>query len=72
MYNGDTYIGCISVDIEISTLQNLVNEITIGDTGKAMLITEKGTLLGGVDSSKIEKEENIKTLGGDFKNLEKT
>ena len=67
MYNGDTYIGCISVDIEISTLENLVNEITIGDTGKAMLITEKGTLLAGVDSSKIEKEENIKNLGGDFK-----
>lgn len=66
IYDDSTYIGCISVDIEISTLQNLIDEITIGETGKAMMITESGTLLGGVEDEKIHSSENIQNLGGEF------
>lgn len=64
--HGSTFLGCISVDIEISTLQKMINNITIGETGKAMLITKSGVLLGGVDNEKVQNAENIRNLGGDF------
>lgn len=69
--DGSNYLGCISVDIEISTLQKMIDDISIGDTGKAMMITESGVLLGGVDNDKVHAAENIQNLGGEFNDFGK-
>ena len=56
---GDAYLGCISVDIEITSIKNLVEKIQIGETGKAMLITAGGTYLGDVSEEKIAGAASI-------------
>ncbi|HCW54034.1 MAG TPA: methyl-accepting chemotaxis protein, partial [Clostridium sp.] len=59
MYNGNNFIGVISVDIGISTIQELVNSIKVGQTGSAFLVNGEGFYVTNDDSSKIMKE-NIK------------
>ena len=71
IYQDSTYLGCISVDIEISTLEKMINDIHIGKTGKAILITQNGVLLGGVDNKKIQNADTLQSLGGESHALEK-
>ncbi|MDO5517768.1 MAG: cache domain-containing protein, partial [Clostridium sp.] len=59
MYDGDTFIGVISVDIGVSTIQDLVDSIKVGETGSAFLINSDGLYVTNADSNKIMKE-NIK------------
>ncbi len=47
------YIGCVTVDIELSSITDLVNDISVGKTGKAIMLDSVGTYLAGVDDSKI-------------------
>lgn len=63
--NGE-YVGCITVDIELSSIEKIVGEISVGETGTAVLTTASGTYLAGVDDKKkvlndevtIDKDEN--------------
>ena len=53
------FVGCVTVDIEISTITKIVDEIAVGQTGKAFLLSGSGIYLAGVDSEKIMAEANI-------------
>lgn len=53
MYNADgTYMGCVTVDITLDEIQNLVCQMSVGKTGKAFLISSDGTYLYTQDSVK--------------------
>ncbi|NLL75801.1 MAG: methyl-accepting chemotaxis protein [Clostridiales bacterium] len=54
--NGD-FIGAVSVDIELTTIQNLISDIQVGEKGKAFLLSADGTYLSCSDSSKIMKQK---------------
>lgn len=55
MYDNGKFIGVISVDIGISSIQNLVNEIKVGESGAAQLIDPNGKYITHNDSDKIMK-----------------
>lgn len=54
-----SFLGAVTVDIELTTIQNLISSIQVGNTGKAFLINEEGIFLSYEDSQKVMKE-NIK------------
>lgn len=56
---GGNFIGCVTVDIELTSIMQLVDSIRIGDTGTAMLLTGTGTYIGGADPEKMQSEANI-------------
>lgn len=61
MYNSiGNYIGCVTVDTELTTVQTIINEIKIGENGDAMLVEGgSGTYLGSMDAEKIENGMSI-------------
>ena len=56
---GGKYLGCVTVDITLDIMTRLVDEINVGKTGKAMLVTSKGVFIAGVDDERIKKEKKI-------------
>lgn len=59
IYDGDTYIGCVTVDIELSTLHNIVSEIKMGKSGGAMLVSSDGTYISNPDTDKVNNAVKI-------------
>lgn len=53
VFDGQTYIGCVTVDVELSSIEKVISEIQVGKAGTAFLISESGTYLAGVDNQKI-------------------
>jgi len=54
IYNDSlTYIGCVTIDIKLATIQDLVDAIKVGTNGSAFLLNSEGVYLAGVDSDKI-------------------
>lgn len=64
IYNGaNQFIGCVTVDIDLTSVQELVNSMQIGENGKAFLLNRAGTYLATPDTAKvmevsIEEEAN--------------
>lgn len=58
LVNG-TYIGCVTVDIELGTITGLIEDIKVGKDGKAVLTASDGVYLAGADSSTIQNSVNI-------------
>lgn len=56
----DKYVGCVTVDIDISSIKEIVKNIKIGNSGTAVLVDSVGNYIGGVDDEKITKGQNIK------------
>jgi methyl-accepting chemotaxis protein len=54
---GGSFIGAVTVDIELTTIQNLVNSIQVGEGGKALLLGADGSYLSCSDSEKIMKQK---------------
>ncbi|TCL57320.1 methyl-accepting chemotaxis sensory transducer with Cache sensor [Kineothrix alysoides] len=54
---GGSFIGAVTVDIELTTIQNLVNSIQVGEGGKALLLGADGSYLSCLDSEKIMKQK---------------
>lgn len=54
------FIGCVTVDIEMGTIQDLVSEIQMGATSRAILVMADGTYLGGVEEDLIASSANLK------------
>ncbi|HEX3021270.1 MAG TPA: methyl-accepting chemotaxis protein [Lachnospiraceae bacterium] len=54
-----TFIGVITVDIELSTIQNIVASIQIGEQGRAMLITKEGSYISSFDNSNVQNQINM-------------
>lgn len=59
IYDGQTFIGCVSVDVELSSIENVVTSVKVGEGGSAFLLSESGIYLAGVDSEKIENNLSI-------------
>ena len=57
--NQDIFLGCVTVDITLGSIEQITSEITMGRTGTAMLTTESGVYLYDLDSSKAENGDNI-------------
>lgn len=55
------FIGCVTVDMELSSVASMVDGIHVGNNGTAMLLDSVGTYLAGVDASLIENGANITT-----------
>lgn len=53
------YMGCVTVDIELSSIEESTAAISMGKTGSAMLTTSTGTFLYAADASKAETGQNI-------------
>ncbi|MGN0412579.1 MAG: methyl-accepting chemotaxis protein [Lachnospiraceae bacterium] len=54
IYNTDgKYIGCISVDIALGDIEELVQAIQVGEQGRAMLTDRNGTYMSCDDESKV-------------------
>lgn len=55
MYSTDgRFIGCVSADVSLGAIKDVVDEIKIGKKGNALLVSAEGLYLGGVDSSVLE------------------
>ena len=54
MFDGDKFLGCVTVDIELSSIQEIISNISIGKTGSAMLTTAEGTYMGGVSDELLQ------------------
>lgn len=59
MYDNGKFIGCVTVDIELTSIEGVVSNITVGENGTAFLTSGSGTYLAGVESSKVQNEESI-------------
>ncbi len=53
------YLGCVTVDIELGTIQKLVKDIKVGTGGTAMLVNSAGVYLGGVEDERVQKGSKI-------------
>ncbi len=53
------FIGCVTVDIILGSIEEATASIKMGKTGTAMLTTESGVYLYSLDSSKAENGDNI-------------
>ncbi len=54
MTEKDSFIGCITVDIELTSISELVGGIKVGDGGSAILTTKDGVFLAGTTEEKIQ------------------
>ncbi len=71
IYDGDTFIGCITVDMQLETIQNLISAVKVGKKGFATLITADGTYISCKDTQKVadglriteDSNESIAKLG---------
>ncbi|WP_026652253.1 methyl-accepting chemotaxis protein [Butyrivibrio proteoclasticus] len=59
IYDGDKYIGCVTVDMELSNVETLVSEIKSGETGRAMLLSSTGVYIYTDDEAKVQDGVNI-------------
>lgn len=59
IYDGSKFIGCVTVDIELSSIEDVIAGIHIGENGTAFLLSEGGVYLAGVDSQKIQNNQSV-------------
>lgn len=57
--SGNKYLGCATVDIELTSIRNAVDSIKIGETGSAILVTTSGVYIGGVTDEQIASGASI-------------
>ena len=53
------FIGCVTVDVEISEIKEIATNIKVGNSGYAMLLTSSGVFMGYKNDAYISKETNI-------------
>lgn len=59
IYDGSTYLGCVTVDMELSSIETVVSEVEVGEGGTAFLTSGSGVYLAGVDSRKVQDGQSI-------------
>ncbi|MBR5761716.1 MAG: methyl-accepting chemotaxis protein [Lachnospiraceae bacterium] len=57
--NKNEYIGCVTVDIDLKTITNMLDNIKVGETGKARMVTADGTYIYTADITKAQNGINI-------------
>ncbi|MCR5404500.1 MAG: methyl-accepting chemotaxis protein [Butyrivibrio sp.] len=59
IYDNGTFVGCVTVDMELTNIQDMVKSIRIGKTGTAMLTSSDGTYIYTDDDSKVQNAVKI-------------
>ena len=60
IFNRDgKFVGCVTVDLNLKAVDELIAGIKIGEGGRAMLVTKSGTYIYTEDHSKVENQSNI-------------
>ncbi len=59
VYDGTKYIGCVTVDVELSSIEKVISDIQIGEGGRAFLLSNSGVYLAGVESEKITNNQSV-------------
>ncbi len=59
IYDNGTYVGCVTVDMELTNIDDMVRSITVGKTGSAMLIDSIGTYIYCQDEAKVQNGVKI-------------
>ena len=60
IFNGDgAYIGCVTVDISLDTISQMMGSIKVGEKGYANLLTTDGTYIYTKDISKVQSAIKI-------------
>lgn len=59
IYDNGTYVGCVTVDMSLADIDEMISGIKVGKTGSAMLVDSMGTYLYCLDSSKVESGVRI-------------
>nr|WP_297706393.1 methyl-accepting chemotaxis protein [uncultured Butyrivibrio sp.] len=54
IYDEGVYVGCVTVDMELTNVAELVSNIKIGTTGRAILLSTDGTYIYTNDEAKIQ------------------
>ncbi|WP_284141618.1 methyl-accepting chemotaxis protein [Virgibacillus sp. LDC-1] len=57
-YNGNKLAGVMSADVFVSTLIEMIDNITIGETGFAVILDQSGNLIAHPNKEKIGKDES--------------
>jgi methyl-accepting chemotaxis protein len=74
MYDkSNNFLGVVTADINITTIQDMIKGIKVGDTGSAFLIDNTGLYISDKDSNKImkkkiteEEDKNLVNLGNEI------
>lgn len=53
------YLGCVTVDIELSSITDMISGIKVGNSGKAVMLDSTGIYLAGVSDDYVSKAVNI-------------
>ena len=59
IYDNGTYVGCVTVDMSLADIDEMISSIKVGKTGTAMLLDSKGTYLYCSDPEKVANGTNI-------------
>ncbi len=59
IYDNGVFVGCVTVDMELSGIQDMVSSVKVGKTGTAMLASSNGTYIYTQDDSKVQNEVKI-------------
>lgn len=59
VFDGSRFIGCVTVDVELSSIEKVISEMKVGESGTAFLLSENGIYLAGVDNEKISNNESL-------------
>ncbi|MBQ9607706.1 MAG: methyl-accepting chemotaxis protein [Lachnospiraceae bacterium] len=54
-----SYIGCITVDMSLDTITELVSSIKVGESGYAIMLSSDGTYIYTKDEAKVQSGANI-------------
>ncbi len=54
IYDEGVYVGCVTVDMELTNVAELVSNIKIGTTGRAILLSTDGTYIYTNDEAKVQ------------------
>ncbi len=59
IYDNGTYVGCVTVDMELTNIEDMVKNVKVGKTGTAMLIDSAGTYIYCLDDAKVQNGAKI-------------
>lgn len=69
IFDEGNYIGCITVDISLGTISDVIGNIRIGQSGAAILLASDGTYIYTDDMSKVENAMNIAADPGNISKI---
>ena len=59
IYDNGVFVGCVTVDMELTNIDDMVSSIKVGKTGKAILTSASGVYIYTDDSDKVSSGANI-------------